>query len=161
MNRPVIIKLFSALLHLLTFLFVSAVILALHNWYQSGDTWAFLFWTIPLASGLAFSGGSILHFLKTSNRGLRMFLIFVIAVLISLGWLYVVDLFWGSPFLAFDFTLFYLWIAGSFVQLLFLDQRLPKPGNIQVWKIAFGLLVFPLIVIVLMYLIIILFSKFQ
>jgi hypothetical protein len=161
MSRPVTIKLFGALLNVLTFLLVSVVILFLHNWYQSGDTYALLFWTIPLAAGLAISGGSILQLLKTSNKTLRIVLIFVLAVLISLGWLYVVGLFWGSPFIGFDFALFYLWIAGSFIQLLFLDRCLPKLGKTEVWKIAFGLLVFPVIVIVLIYLIIIIFSKFQ
>ena len=133
MNRPVVIKILSALLHLFTFLLVSAIILALHNWYQSGDTYSFVFWTIPLATGLALSGGVIIRLITTTNGTLNVFFTFIIACIVSLVWFYAMFAFWGAMENPLSFQPFYLWIAGSFVQLLFLDWRLAwqaaSPGS--------------------------------
>jgi hypothetical protein len=160
MNRPVIIKLFSALLNLVTFLLVSVIISFLHNWYQSGDTYSFLIWTIPLAIGLAMCGGNILCFLRTSKGVLRLALIFFIACIFSLMWFYAFMGLWGTAPDPFSIPLFYLWSISSFVQLLFLERRL-LPVKTKAWNIVLGLLVFPLIGLVLVYVIIIVANKLQ
>ena len=157
--HPVIIKLLSALISLVTFVLLSVIILALHNWYQSGDTYSFVFWTIPLATGLALSGGSIIPLIKTPNVALKVFFIFIIACLVSLVWFYAMFAFWGVMENPLSFQPFYLWIAGSFVQLLFLDMRLPRPAVIIIsWTVVLGIFAFPVLLFVLMYLMIFMYS---
>jgi hypothetical protein len=54
----------------------------------------------------------------------------------------------GGMINAFSIPIFYLWIGGCVVQLLFLDGRLPKPTNKPKFsKVVLGLLIFPLTLI--------------
>ena len=155
MRQPVIIMLLSALLSLITFSLLTVIILLLNNWYQSGDSYAFFFWTIPLATGLAISGGHIIRLIKMPNVSLKLFFIFFIAFLVSLVWFYVMFAFWGAMENPLRFTPFYFWIGGSFVQLLFLDHRLPQPQKEKnIIEIILVIFAFPVVLFVLMYLMI-------
>jgi hypothetical protein len=125
------------------------VILFRQDWFGSGDTYSFVFWTIPIAVGLAISGETILNLYRTLHFILRLLLIIVTAGLVAIGWIYFIYLILGGMINAFSIPIFYLWIDGCIVQLLFLDWRLPKPTDIpKVSKVVFGLLAFPLILIV-------------
>lgn len=148
-KRHLPLKLLSGLLNIMTGLLATAVILYSQNWFGSGDTYAFILWTIPLALGLAMSGETMLHLFRTLHVGMRLLLIIVLAGLLSFGWAYGVALLLGVWVGAFSIPVLPLWVVGCIVQLLFLDWRLPKPtGKSKVSKVLFGLLSFPLTLIV-------------
>jgi hypothetical protein len=91
----------------------------------SGDLVAFVFWTIPLAVALGFAGAAFVHFFRIRFPSKRFFLLICLAVLLSLTWFYVVYYLLGPWFYGFSIPIFYLWTIGCFVQLVFLDRRLP------------------------------------
>lgn len=149
MNRPFIIKLLSGLINILTCLVAVTIVLYLQDWFGKGDTYAFVFWTIPLATGLSVTGKTIVNLFRTSPFFLRLFFIILIAGLLSFGWAYCVALVLGPWFGAFSIPILYLWIGGSILQLLFLDWRLPKlTEKLKTSKVILGLLSFPMILIV-------------
>jgi hypothetical protein len=149
MNRPFIIKLLSGLINILTCLVVLTIVLLRQDLFGKGDTYAFVFWTIPLAIGLAIKGKTILNLFRTTPFLLRLAFIILTAGLLSFGWTYCVSLILGPWIGAFSIPILYLWIVACILQLLFLDWRLPKPTEKQkVLKIIFGLLSFLLILIV-------------
>jgi hypothetical protein len=127
------------------------------DWFGKGDTYAFVFWTIPLAAGLSVAGQTIVNLFRQRPFLLRLVFIILTAGLFSLGWAYFVVLILGPWIAAFSIPILYLWIVGSILQLLFLDWRLPKPTEKpKTSKIVFGLLYFPLtaiIVVIGMYII--------
>lgn len=148
-RRHYISKLFSGLLNILTCLIATTVILFRQDWFGSGDTYSFVFWTIPLAVGLAISGETILNLFRTLHFLLRLLLIIVTAGLVSIGWVYFIYLILGGMINAFSIPIFYLWIGGCAVQFLFLDWRLPKPTEKpKTFKVVLGLLAFPLTLII-------------
>ena len=125
------------------------IFLLRQNWFGKGDTYAFIFWTIPLAIGLSISGQTILGIFRTRIFLVRLLLILLIAGLISFGWVYFVYLILGPWINTFSFPIFYLWIIGNTTQLLFLDWRLLKQTeNPKTSKIILRLLSFPLILII-------------
>ncbi|MCB9351091.1 MAG: hypothetical protein H6573_26840 [Lewinellaceae bacterium] len=143
-KRPFITKLFSILLNLLTCLIAAAIILYRQDWFGKGDTRAFMFWTVPLALGLAVSGETLLNLFRTLGFGLRLLIIIAAAGLLSFAWAYSVVLMLGVWSGAFSFSILPLWMAGCTVQLLFLDWRLPQPTDkIKGSKVLLGFLSFP------------------
>jgi len=138
--KPILLKLISGLLNILTCLAVTTFFLFLHDWFGKGDTYAFVFWTLPLAIGTSFSGSAFLRAFKPTNFIFRLLFIIMVAVLISFGWLWAVFLILGPWMNAFSFPIFYLWAAGLFVQLLFLDRMATKSttgDNALIWTLAF------------------------
>ena len=145
MNRPFIIKFLSGLSNILICLVAVTVVLLRQNWFGKGDTYAFVFWSIPLAVGLAICGETILNLFRKIHFALRLILIIVTSGLISLCWVYFVYLILGPWIRAFSFPIFYLWIIGCSIQLLFLDLRLAKSTEkAKLSKTLFRLLIFPL-----------------
>jgi hypothetical protein len=131
------------------------IVLYRQDWFGKGDTYAFVFWTIPLTVGLSVAGQTIVNLFRQRPFLLRLFFIILTAGLFSFGWAYFVALILGPWIGAFSIPILYLWIVGSILQLLFLDWRLPKQTEKpKTSKIVIGLLSFPLtaiIVIVGMY----------
>jgi hypothetical protein len=153
MTRPYLIKIVSALLNILTGVIVAFIILLKQNWFGSDDITSFIFWTLPIATGLAICGRTILNLFRRLSLVPRLLIIFVIAALISFGWLYSVYFFLGPMINAFSIPIFFLWIAGCFVQLLFLDWRLPKQVKKRsLLQVIFTLLSLPVILIASVYL---------
>lgn len=149
MTRPFIIKLLSGLLSILTCLLAALIILYRQNWFGKGDIYAFIFWTIPLVTALSIAGKTFVNLFRRFAFGVRLLLIILIAALLSIGWSFCVALVLGPWIGAFSIPILYLWFAGSIVQLLFLDRRLPKQTEKQkTSKIVFGLFSFPLILII-------------
>lgn len=129
-------------------------VLISQNWFGKGDTYSFVFWTIPLAIGLAVSGHTILNLYRTKIILLRLLLILVTAGLISFGWVYFVYLILGPWINTFSFPIFYLWIIGNAIQLLFLEWRLPKITEQQkTSKLLVRILLFPLTLVAVVVLI--------
>lgn len=157
MNRQIIIKIISGLINILTCLIAVIIVLYQQDWFGKGDTYAFVFWTIPLAVGLSVVGQTIVNLFRQRHFLLRLFLIILTAGLFSFGWAYFVALILGPWIGAFSIPILYLWIVGSTLQLLFLDWRLPKQTEKpKISKIIIGLLSFPLtaiIVVIGMYII--------
>jgi hypothetical protein len=148
-NRPFIIKLLSGLINILTCLIALTIVLFRQDWFGKGDTYAFIFWTVPLAVGLAVTGRTIVYLFRTSSYLLRLLFIILISGLLSFGWAYCVALVLGPWIGAFSFPILYLWIGGSILQLLFLEWRLPKQTEkSKTSKVILGLLSFPLTLIV-------------
>lgn len=148
MRRPIIIKIFSGLINILTSLIGAFIALSFQNWFGSSDTYSMLFWTVPLAVGLAVSGQTILTLFRTQNRLLRLLLTVLTSGLIAFGFVYLVYMFLGPWINAFSIPVFYLWIAGTFGQLLFLDLLLPqKVEQLTITKTVLGIVFFPLTVI--------------
>jgi hypothetical protein len=147
-RRHYITKLFSGLSNILTCIVAAIVILFRQDWFGSGDIYSFVFWTIPIAVGLAISGETIINLFRRLHFLLRLLIIVVTAGLVSIGWVYFIYLILGGMINAFSIPIFYLWIGGCVVQLLFLDLRLPKPTvKPKVSKIVLGLFAFPLTLI--------------
>ncbi|MES2780306.1 MAG: hypothetical protein V4651_10460 [Bacteroidota bacterium] len=150
MNRPFIIKLQSGLINILTCLVAITIVLYRQDWFGKGDTYAFVFWTVPLAVGLSVTGKTIVNLFGTSSFLLRPVFIILIAGLLSFGWAYCVALVLGPWIGAFSIPILYLWIGGSILQLLFLDWRLSKQTEkLKTSKVILGLLTFPLTLIVM------------
>jgi len=148
MLRPAITKLISGLLNILTCAAVLAAILFNQDFFGKGDSYAFFFWTIPLAVGLSISGQTILQLFKTKAFLVRIILILLVAGLISFGWVYFIYMILGPWFNTFSFPVLYIWIAGNFIQLLFLEWRLPTPTEHQKpSKLLLRLLLFPITLI--------------
>lgn len=148
MKKPIIIKIFSSLVNLLSGLLAAIVILYFQDWFGSGDTYSYLFWTIPLSIGIAFFGKSILNLFPTKNKLLRLLIILIASVAISFVWVYAVYLILGPWINAFSIPVFLLWIIGIFFQLVFIDRfiktELTKTTISSVLKVALG---FPTILI--------------
>lgn len=148
MRRPIIIKIFSGLINILTCLIGALIALYIQDWFGSSDTYSLLFWTIPLATGLAVSGQTILTLFRTRNRLFRLLLTILTAGLIAFGFVYLVYIFLGPWINAFSIPVFYLWIAGTFGQLLFLDLLLPQTTEkLKPTKTVLRIAAFPLIMI--------------
>jgi hypothetical protein len=156
MIKPIIIKIISGVIKILTCLIAVAIVLFLQDWFGAGDTFTFIFWTVPFALGLALSGHTILSLFRTVSLPGRIFLIVLVSVLLSMGWAYCVTLALGPWIGAFSIPIFYLWIAGSIIQLLFLEWRLPKlTDKFVLSNVLIGLFSLPLtliVVTILMYL---------
>ena len=149
MNRPIIIKLLSGLINILTCLVAVTIVLYRQDWFGKGDTYAFVFGTFPLAVGLSVTGKTIINLFRTSSFLLRLLFIILTAGLLSFGWAYCVALVLGPWIGAFSIPILYLWVGGSILQLLFLDWLLPKQTEKQKpTKVIIGLLSFPLTLIV-------------
>jgi hypothetical protein len=138
-------------------LVATAVILYKQDWFGSGDTWSFIFWTIPFAIALSVCGRTIISLFQKLHISLKLLLLLTTAALLSFGWAYCVSVLLGPWVGAFSIPILYLWIGGSFAQLLFLCWRLPAPiRKARLAKVVFNLLAFPLTliaVVVLMYLV--------
>jgi hypothetical protein len=150
MKKPIIIKILSSLVNLLSGLLAAIVILYFQDWFGSGDTYSFVFWTIPLSIGTAFFGKSILNLFPIRNKLLRLLIILIVSVAISFGWVYAVYLILGPWINAFSIPVFYLWIIGMFFQLVFIDRFIQaertKTTISSVLKVILG---FPTILILL------------
>lgn len=130
-QKPLIIKLLSALLHIVVCLIAAIVIIYLKNGFGKGDIYPFVFWTVPLTVGIAFNGRAVLNLCRSNHFLLRLVFITIIAGLLSLTWIYSVALILGPWIGTFSIPLFYIWIGGNMTQLLFLDWRLPRTANNQ------------------------------
>lgn len=120
------------------------IVLIRQDFFGKGDIYAFLFWTIPLVVGLSVSGQAIIDIFKIKNPLLRRLLILFVSTLISAGWVYVVYLVLGPWINTFSFPIFYIWIFGNSVQLLFIDWSLPKSiEQKKISKVLIRLLLFP------------------
>lgn len=148
-NKPFFIKLLSGIINILTCLIAVTIVLFHQNWFGNGDTYAFVFWTVPLAGGLSVTGKTIINLFRKKSFWLRLCFIILIAGILSFAWAYCVALLLGPWINAFSIPILYLWIGGSILQLLFLDWRLPKQMEKQTSsKIIRGLLSFPLTIII-------------
>lgn len=157
MKRIIIIKILSGLINILVCLILAIVILYFQDWFGSGDLRSLVFWTIPLAVGLIVSGRAILTLIRAKNQFLRLLLITFIAGIISFCFVYFVYMFLGPYINSFSFPVFYIWIAGSIGQLVFLDLLLPQESEkLNSINIILGIVVFPLtllLTVVVIYLI--------
>lgn len=125
------------------------IVLYRQDWFGKGDTYAFVFWTVPLAVGLSVTGKTILDLFRTNSYLLRLLFIVLTSGLLSFIWAYCVALFLGPWVGAFSIPILYLWIGGSILQLLFLEWRLPKQiEKPKSSKVLLALLLFPLTLIV-------------
>ena len=122
MKNPIIIKTLSCLVNLLSGLIAALIILYFQDWFSSGDTYSYIFWTIPLSIGIAIFGKSILNFFPISNKLLRLLIVLIVSVTISFGWVYGVYLILGPWIHAFSIPVFILWIVGMTFQLIFIDR---------------------------------------
>lgn len=125
MTKSTTIKIVSGLLNLLACSAALAIVLIRQDFFGKGDTSAFIYWTIPLAVGLSFSGVTILSIVSTRNLLLRLGFIVLCSGLIAYGWFYFVYLILGPWINTFSFPIFYLWLVGNTVQLSFLVWQLP------------------------------------
>lgn len=124
MKKPIIVILLSVLVHLSVCFLSAIIVLYFQDWFGSGDTSSFIFWSTPLAVGIAVSGRSILSLYIISNKLLRVLLSILIAGLIAFGNVYLAYLIIGPWINAFSIPIFYLWIIACLAQLLFLDSFL-------------------------------------
>ena len=149
MRRPIIIKIFSGLINLFLCFLGALIVLFFQDWFGSGGIYSFLFWTIPLATGLTVSGGTIIKLFKTQNRIIRILIIILTSGLFAIGFVYLVYIFIGPWFNAFSIPVFYLWITGIFGQLLFLDLLLPQPPEkIKLSKTLLVITLLPITIVI-------------
>jgi hypothetical protein len=146
---PIIIRILSGFINIVTCFLGALVALYFQDWFGSGDISALMFWTIPLVVALSTSGKTILALYRTRNKLLRFLLSILLGGLISLGFFFLVYLIIGPWINAFSLPIFYLWAGGCFMQLLFLDCFLPETTpKVKLSKVALGLLAFPLTIFI-------------
>jgi hypothetical protein len=126
-KRPVVIKILSGLVNILTYLVAVTIVLYWQDWFGKGDIYSFLFWTVPFAAALTVAGKRIINLFRASPFFLRLLFIILTSALLSFSWTYCVALLLGPWMGAFSIPVLYLWFSSSVLQLLFLDWRLPKP----------------------------------
>ncbi|WP_201981277.1 DUF6843 domain-containing protein [Hymenobacter rubidus] len=129
MNRSVGVQAAGMLLNITGSLAIVMGFLARQNWFGSGDTEAFLYWTAPLVAGVAAISPLILRILPSFPVGLRALLLVVIAAGIAFGWVYGVALLLGPWMGAFSFPVLYPWVGGTAAQLLLLERFLPEANR--------------------------------
>lgn len=150
MNSPIIIKLVSGLVNILACLLVLTIVLARQDWFGQGDTYAFVFWTLPLAAGLCVAGDVVTGLYRTRPWWRRLLVTGLVAGVVALGWTYGVALMLGPWMQTFSFPVLYLWFSGAVFQLLFLDWRLPpQAAKPAVWAVVRRVLAFPLVLVLL------------
>jgi hypothetical protein len=148
MKRPTNIKIISGLLNLVTCLTALTILLIRQDFFGKGDTYSFIFWTIPLAVGLSISGNSITNIIRVDNVLVRLLSIVFISGLIAYGWYYFVYLILGPWINTFSFPIFYLWLIGNIAQLTFQTWQLPRPTtNESILKSLSRLIIFPVALI--------------
>lgn len=141
-------KLISIILNLLACLVILAIILFNQDFFGKGDTYSFIFWTIPIAVGLSISGQTFLNIINIKKQLYRLIFIFFIAIVISFCWTLFVYLILGPWIYAFSFPIFYIWIVGNSIQLFFLEIKLSrKTIDLQKSNIFAHFLYFPLTLI--------------
>ena len=124
------------------------MILYFQDWFGSGDTYSYLFWTIPLSIGIAIFGKSILNLFPLKNKLLRLLITLIVSVVISFGWVYAVYLILGPWINAFSIPIFLLWIIGMFFQLVFIDQFIQTQHTKTTAKVYLKVILgFPIILI--------------
>jgi hypothetical protein len=143
MKKPIIIKILSCFVNLLSGLFAAIVILYFQDWFGSGDTYSYIFWTIPLSIGIAIFGKSILDLFAVKNNLLKFLIVLIVSVTISFGWLYGVYLILGPWINTFSIPIFLLWIIGTFIQLAFIGTFIQterkKTTILNATKVILGL----------------------
>jgi len=122
MKNPIILNFFGSLVHLLSGLLAAIVILYFQNWFGSGDTYAYLVWTIPLSVAIAFVGKPILNLFPLKSKLLRLLIMLIVSVTTSFCWVYGIYLILGPWINTFSIPVFILWIIGMFFQLVFIDK---------------------------------------
>lgn len=125
MKQPVVITLTSLVVNTGASLAVTGCLLAAQNWFGSGDTPAFLLWTLPLAASVAVGGPVLLSLLRRLPVAVRLLLLAVATVLLTIGWLLLLARLLGPWMGAFSFPIIYPWLAGVAAQLFFLNRFLP------------------------------------
>lgn len=118
----------SALVNLVACALVLALLLLGQQGFGKGDTSAFLCWTIPLALAIAAGRRTWAALFGTSRPAVRVLTLLVVAAALAYGWLWLVHLVLGPLLYAFSFPVFYVWLAGSSAQLVFLSYYLPAPA---------------------------------
>jgi len=118
----------SALVNLVACALVLALLLLAQQGFGTGDTGAFLCWTVPLALAIAAGRRTWAALFGTSRPAVRGLAILVVAAALAYGWLWLVHLALGPLLYAFSFPVFYVWLAGSSAQLAFLSYYLPAPA---------------------------------
>lgn len=148
MKNPIILKILSCIVNLLSGLITAIVILYVQDWFGSGDIYSYLFWTIPLSIGIAFFGKSILKLFPIKNKILKLLIILIVSVVISFVWVYGVYLILGPWINAFSIPIFLLWIIGIFFQLGFIDRFIQtERTNITITSFIKVVLGFPIILV--------------
>lgn len=155
MNKPIIIKVLSCFVNLLSGFLVAIVILYFQDWFGYNDTYSYLFWTIPLSIGIAFFGKSILNLFPRKNKLFRYLIILIISVAISFGWIYAVYLILGPWINAFSIPVFLLWFIGTFFQLAFIERFIPdepiKRTIFNILKVVLGFTIILILSIISIY----------
>lgn len=126
MNKSTIVKIISVLVYALVCFVTALSILPQQDFFGKGDVGALVFWGLPLAAGIATSGGSFLHLLNPFPLYVRALLVSLSSALLVVSWVYLIFVLIGPWINAFSFPVFYLWLAGYLAQFLFLDWMLPK-----------------------------------
>lgn len=147
------LKIISVGLHLVVGLALVLIVLAAQDWFGSGDMGTYLFWTLPLALSIAFSSQSILNLLP-KQRIVRFVGIAFGSIAASLIWLQALIQMLSSWIYAFSIPIVYLFMAASFLQLLFLDWKLTRQEDKPLRQNLLGLLVFPLVMVTTTFLLI-------
>jgi len=145
MKNPILTKMVSALIHFLVCYLSFTFYISKLDTDIKINGFAFFYWTIPFLLALTISGASILGLFKGRSVMFRFLMIVVSSVGLSLLWQFSVTKLVGTGAGAFDNSILYTWGVAAFVQLLFLQWRLPKTTEKkEPAVVVLGLLSFPL-----------------
>ncbi len=145
MKNPILTKIISALIHFLVCYLSFTFYISKLDTDIKINSFAFFYWTIPFLLALTVSGGAILGLFKGRSSMFRFLMIVVSSVGLSLLWQFSVTKLVGTGAGAFDNSILYTWGIAAFVQLLFLQWRLPKSTEKkEPAVVVLGLLSFPL-----------------
>jgi len=101
----------TILVCLVASLFVATITIVRNSGFGIGDLWAFLFWSIPFAVGIA-----SMNFTKLFCRLhplLRYLVTMVVGMTAGILWTFFVRMLLGPWFAAFSFPVLFCWVAGG------------------------------------------------
>lgn len=145
MKNPILTRLLSGVIHFLVAFGSLKLVLQDQTATNKIAPYAFFYWTIPLILALMVSGGAIVGLFKGRSYMFRFMLILVSSVGLSMIWQFAITQLLGTTKGNLEDTVVYTWGAGTFLQLLFLEWRLPKSTEKkEPAVVVLGLISFPL-----------------
>ena len=142
------IKLLSIPINLFSALIIVFFHLVSSDWFGSSDVFPYLFWTLGLTISIATFGDALLQIVKCKKGILRSSLLIILAGFLAFSWVFIVFLFLGPWMNAFSLPVFYLWWAGIFTQLSFIDFYFkPKQPGYKPYSFLTGLVGYYLLTI--------------
>lgn len=151
MKNPIITRVLSAVLSVLFCYGLSRMGLLGDNLNNQVITSALIYWTVPLALGIAVGGGVLVNLFRRATKLRRFIYPILAAIAISSVWQFSVSALLGPINGTFDSSVVFAWTGAVLLQLLFLQWRLPKEAEKPQFSVIIArILTIPVTVVVVL-----------